>query len=185
MRAGQCRVAATCRGLGIRTVAVYSEADAQAAHVAACDEAVCVGPAEAAQSYLRGDRILQARPRSEDLGDAHLLDDRYVVVRDGAAGDHQDIVAPDLAQFLDDRGEEGEVRAGEDAQADNVHVLLQRRRDNHLRRLADAGVNDLHPRVAQCPYNHFRAAIVTIEARLGDENAYSLLLGHTFLRSGR
>ena len=55
-----CRVAATCRGLGIRTVAVYSEADAQAAHVAACDEAVCVGPAEAAQSYLRGDRILQA-----------------------------------------------------------------------------------------------------------------------------
>ena len=55
-----CRVAATCRRLGIRTVAVYSEADAQAAHVAACDEAVCIGSAEAAQSYLRGDRILQA-----------------------------------------------------------------------------------------------------------------------------
>ncbi len=55
-----CRVAATCRKLGIQTVAVYSEADAQAAHVAACDEAVCIGPAEAAQSYLRGERILQA-----------------------------------------------------------------------------------------------------------------------------
>ncbi len=55
-----CRVAATCRRLGIRTVAVYSEADAQATHVAACDEAVCIGPAEAAQSYLRGERILQA-----------------------------------------------------------------------------------------------------------------------------
>uniref|UniRef100_D5X6R3 Carbamoyl-phosphate synthase L chain ATP-binding protein n=1 Tax=Thiomonas intermedia (strain K12) TaxID=75379 RepID=D5X6R3_THIK1 len=55
-----CRVAATCRCLGIRTVAVYSEADAQAAHVAACDEAVCIGPAEAAQSYLRDERILQA-----------------------------------------------------------------------------------------------------------------------------
>ena len=55
-----CRVAATCRRLGIRTVAVYSEADAQAAHVAACDEAVAIGPAEARQSYLRGDRILQA-----------------------------------------------------------------------------------------------------------------------------
>ncbi len=55
-----CRVAATCRRLGILTVAVYSEADAQAAHVAACDEAVCIGPAEAAQSYLRGERILQA-----------------------------------------------------------------------------------------------------------------------------
>jgi 3-methylcrotonyl-CoA carboxylase alpha subunit len=55
-----CRVAATCRKLGIQTVAVYSEADALAAHVAACDEAVCIGPAEAAQSYLRGERILQA-----------------------------------------------------------------------------------------------------------------------------
>ena len=55
-----CRVAATCRNLGIQTVAVYSEADAQAAHVAACDEAVCIGPAEAAQSYLRGERIVQA-----------------------------------------------------------------------------------------------------------------------------
>ena len=55
-----CRIAATCRRLGIRTVAVYSEADAQAAHVAACDEAVCIGPAQAAQSYLNAARILQA-----------------------------------------------------------------------------------------------------------------------------
>ncbi len=55
-----CRVAATCRKLGVRTVAVYSDADAEAAHVAACDEAVYIGPAAAAQSYLDGARILQA-----------------------------------------------------------------------------------------------------------------------------
>jgi len=55
-----CRVAATCRRLGIATVAVYSEADAAAAHVAACDEAVCIGPSEAARSYLLGERIVQA-----------------------------------------------------------------------------------------------------------------------------
>ena len=55
-----CRIAATCRRLGIRTVAVHSEADAQAAHVAACDEAVCIGPAAAAQSYLDAARILEA-----------------------------------------------------------------------------------------------------------------------------
>lgn len=55
-----CRVAATCRRLGIRTVAVYSDADAHAAHVAACDEAVCIGPAPTAQSYLVAERILQA-----------------------------------------------------------------------------------------------------------------------------
>jgi len=55
-----CRVAATCRKLGIATVAVYSAADAQAAHVAACDEAVCIGPAEAARSYLDAERIVLA-----------------------------------------------------------------------------------------------------------------------------
>jgi 3-methylcrotonyl-CoA carboxylase alpha subunit len=55
-----CRVAATARRMGIRTVAVYSDADADAAHVQACDEAVHIGPAPARESYLRADRILAA-----------------------------------------------------------------------------------------------------------------------------
>jgi len=55
-----CRVAATARRLGIKTVAVYSEADAGAKHVAVCDEAVLIGPAAAKDSYLRGDRIIAA-----------------------------------------------------------------------------------------------------------------------------
>ena len=55
-----CRVAATARRLGVRTVAVYSEADARAKHVAFCDEAVAIGPAAPQDSYLRWERILQA-----------------------------------------------------------------------------------------------------------------------------
>jgi 3-methylcrotonyl-CoA carboxylase alpha subunit len=54
-----CRVAATARRLGIRTVAVYSEADAGAKHVAVCDEAVLIGGASAKDSYLRGDKIIE------------------------------------------------------------------------------------------------------------------------------
>src|SRR5574343_1162716 len=54
-----CRVAATARRMGIRTVAVYSEADAQAKHVAVCDEAVLIGPAAAKESYLRADKIIE------------------------------------------------------------------------------------------------------------------------------
>ena len=54
-----CRVAATARRLGIRTVAVYSEADARARHVTACDEAVCIGGPAPRDSYLRADRILE------------------------------------------------------------------------------------------------------------------------------
>jgi 3-methylcrotonyl-CoA carboxylase alpha subunit len=55
-----CRVAATCRRLGIRTVAVYSAADANARHVMACDEAVAIGGTSPKDSYLRADRILAA-----------------------------------------------------------------------------------------------------------------------------
>ena len=54
-----CRVAATARRLGIRTVAVYSSADAGARHVMACDEAVLIGGAAPRDSYLRADRILE------------------------------------------------------------------------------------------------------------------------------
>jgi 3-methylcrotonyl-CoA carboxylase alpha subunit len=58
-----CRVAATARGLGIRTVAVYSDADANAKHVADCDEAYRLGPAPARESYLRGELILEIARR--------------------------------------------------------------------------------------------------------------------------
>ena len=55
-----CRVAATARRLGVKTVAVYSEADANARHVLACDEAVAIGAASPKESYLRAERILAA-----------------------------------------------------------------------------------------------------------------------------
>jgi 3-methylcrotonyl-CoA carboxylase alpha subunit len=55
-----CRVAATARRMSIQTVAVYSDADAGAKHVQACDEAVHVGGSAPKDSYLRWERILQA-----------------------------------------------------------------------------------------------------------------------------
>ena len=55
-----CRVAATSKRLGVRTVAVYSDADAQAAHVQACDEAVHIGGNAPQDSYLQWQRILEA-----------------------------------------------------------------------------------------------------------------------------
>ena len=55
-----CRVAATARRMGIRTVAVYSDADANAKHVLACDEAVHIGGPAPRDSYLRGERVIAA-----------------------------------------------------------------------------------------------------------------------------
>jgi 3-methylcrotonyl-CoA carboxylase alpha subunit len=59
-----CRVARTARRMGIATVAVYSDADARSRHVALADEAFRIGPPEAKDSYLRGDRIVEAAMRS-------------------------------------------------------------------------------------------------------------------------
>ena len=54
------RIIRACRELGIRTVAIYSEADRQSLHVWAADEAICVGPAASAGSYLNVPNIISA-----------------------------------------------------------------------------------------------------------------------------
>jgi len=54
------RIVRACRELGVRTLAVYSEADEQSLHVQLADEAICIGPAPSSQSYLKADRIISA-----------------------------------------------------------------------------------------------------------------------------
>jgi 3-methylcrotonyl-CoA carboxylase alpha subunit len=59
-----CRIARTANQMGITTVAVYSEMDRYSLHVQACDEAYCVGPAPASESYLNAARILEVAQHS-------------------------------------------------------------------------------------------------------------------------
>ena len=67
------RIVRACRELGIRTMAVYSEADEQSLHVQLADEAICIGPAPGAESYLRADRILSAA----EIGDVDAIHPGY------------------------------------------------------------------------------------------------------------
>jgi len=67
------RIIRACRELGVRTVAVYSQADADALHVELADEAVCIGPPPAAQSYLKLDRIISAA----EISDADAIHPGY------------------------------------------------------------------------------------------------------------
>lgn len=59
-----CRVMRTAKRLGLRTVAVYSDADAESLHVKSADEAVRIGPAQARLSYLNGSAIVEAAIRT-------------------------------------------------------------------------------------------------------------------------
>ena len=68
-----CRVARTARRMGIRTVAVYSDADADAMHVAVCDEARRLGPPPPRESYLDGGKIIAIAKRNRRAGDSSRL----------------------------------------------------------------------------------------------------------------
>ncbi len=59
------RIVRACRELGIKTIAVYSEADEQSLHVQLADEAICIGPAASKESYLRPERIISAAEISD------------------------------------------------------------------------------------------------------------------------
>ena len=59
-----CRVFRTCRELGLTTVAVYSDADADALHVREADEAVHIGPTPSSESYLQVTKIIDAAKRA-------------------------------------------------------------------------------------------------------------------------
>ena len=82
-----CRIIATCRRLGVATVAVYSEADASARHVRLADQAVCVGPAAARDSYLRIDAIIEAAQEYRCPGDSSRAMDfcRRILISRSAA----------------------------------------------------------------------------------------------------
>ena len=68
------RIIRACREMGILTVAVYSEADKEALHTQLADEAVCIGPAPSAQSYLSMENILSATLTSVQMRSIRDLD---------------------------------------------------------------------------------------------------------------
>src|SRR5260370_22843992 len=115
---------------------------------------------------------------AEDSRHTGFLEQVYVLFRDSATHEHQHVVNVILFEQLHDAGNDGVMSAGENRETDYRHVFLQRGADDHLRRLAQAGVDDLHAGVAQSAGNHLGAAVVAVEARLGYQDADFSLSRH-------
>jgi len=75
------RIIRACKELGIATVAIYSEADGDSLHVQLADEAVCIGPARSAESYLKIDRIISAA----EITDVDAIHPGYGFLSENAA----------------------------------------------------------------------------------------------------
>src|SRR3978361_405983 len=74
------RVIRACKELGVKTLAVYSEADVDSLHVQLADEAICIGPPPSNQSYLKIDRIISAA----EIGDVDAIHPGYGFLSENA-----------------------------------------------------------------------------------------------------
>ena len=100
-----------------------------------------------------------------------VLQFRNIDVGDDAADDHQHVVQPFSSSSCMILRADVHVRAGQDRQADHVRILLERRGDDLLGRLAQPGVDHFHPGVTQRARDHLRATIVAVQTGLGDDDA--------------
>src|SRR5476651_1941455 len=112
-----CRVIRSCKKLGIKTVAVYSEADADALHVREADEKVFIGPSPSAQSYLLIDKIVEACKKTGAQAEIGLLRSRRrraACARGRREGVHRTVAVGAVvsADRQDRRGLQEDRRAG-------------------------------------------------------------------------
>ena len=125
---------------------------------------------------------LQRRSGAEDLTDTLFFQGACIGVGDDPAAEDEDVTEVALAQFFHDTGEEGEVRTGEQRQADGIDVFLQCRLGDLLGGLVQARVDDLETMVTKCTGDGFGATVMAIQARLGDDNSVGPLHKEETLR---
>ena len=127
------------------------------------------------------DDVLGGGAGEEDFGDAGFFHGGDVGFGDDAADEDGDVVHAFGFEQGHELGADGVVRAGQDGEADDVDVFLNGGGGDHLGSLAQAGVDDFHAGVAQGAGDDFCAAVVAVEAGLGDEDA-DFLCGHGWHR---
>src|SRR5208282_4032391 len=114
----------------------------------------------------------------EDGGYSDFFEAFDILIGNDAADQYQYVIHFVLLQQVHHTRNDGVVRARENRESDDLHVFLERGADDHLRRLAQAGVDDLHAGIAERARDHLGAAVVAVKARLRDKDADFRVSGH-------
>ncbi len=130
------------------------------------------------------DDLFEGAAWGEDFCDPDFLQFWDVVIGNDAPGEEENIVQLFLPLQIHDAGEEVHVGAGQNRQADGVHVFLEGGVDDLFRRLAQAGVDDFHAGVPEGAGNHLCPPVVTIQTRFGYKHS-NLFLSHRMQRRAR
>src|SRR5688500_7163483 len=123
--------------------------------------------------------------RAEQAANTLLLEALHVFLRDYAPACDQDVIPALVFHELRDARNQRHVRAAQNGKADDVGVFLDGCGSDHLRRLMQAGVNDLHPGVPERGGDYFRASIVPVQSGLGDDDSYWSHTGSKLTRFAR
>src|ERR1700723_1442639 len=124
---------------------------------------------------------LRGRSGEKNFGDPALLQRGNVRLGNNSADQHGHIVHALAAQQFHQSRTKRIVRAGKNRKPDHVHIFLRRRRSDHFRSLPQPCINHFHTGIAQRSRNNFRAAVVPIEARLGNQHS-NFLVRHMYTR---
>jgi hypothetical protein len=116
------------------------------------------------------DDVLGRSAWEKDFRDAGLFQGGNVGFGNDAADKDGDVVHAFFVEEFHELGADRVVRAGEDGEADHVDVFLDSGGGDHLRSLAQAGVDDFHAGVAEGAGDYFCAAVVAVQAGLGDQH---------------
>src|SRR5438309_177006 len=117
--------------------------------------------------------LRQRRSHREHPVDAERPQLVHVARRNGAAHDHRDVAGAVVPQPVEHATREEQVGAGQHRQPDDVHVLLDRRLHDLVRRPLESGVDHLDAVVAQGLSHDFRAAVMPVEPWLGDQHLHA------------
>jgi hypothetical protein len=124
------------------------------------------------------DDILRGSAGKKNLRDADFFEGRYVGFGDDATEKNHHVVHALVVEKGHQLRAKSIVGAAENRKADDVNVFLDGGGSDHLWCLAQAGINDFHSGVTQGAGDYFGAAVVAVEAGLGDEDA-NLFVWHT------